>query len=56
MYIGGYGGQSEIGLGVFRELCPVGFLVFGESVGFVVACSHMLIVVMVGKWADDIAC
>ena len=31
VYVGGYGGLSEIGLCVFRELCPVGFLVVGES-------------------------
>ena len=31
MYVGGYGGQSESGLCVFRELYPVGFLVDGES-------------------------
>ena len=28
---GAYGGLSESGLCVFRELCPVGFLVVGES-------------------------
>ena len=31
VYIGGYGGLSESGLCVFRKLCPVGFLVVGES-------------------------
>ena len=31
VYLGGYGGQSKSGLCVFRELCPVGFLVVGES-------------------------
>ena len=31
MYVGGNGGLSESGLCVFRELCPVGFLVVGES-------------------------
>ena len=31
MYVGGYGGLSENGLCVFRELCPVSFLVVGES-------------------------
>ena len=31
VYIGGYGGLSESGLCVFRELCPVSFLVVGES-------------------------
>ena len=29
VYIGGYGGLSESGLCVFRELCPVRFLVVG---------------------------
>ena len=28
VYVGGYGGLSE---SVFRELCPVSFLVVGES-------------------------
>ena len=31
VYVGGYGGLSESGLRVFRELCPVSFLVVGES-------------------------
>ena len=30
VYIGGEGGLSESGLCVFRELCPVSFLVVGE--------------------------
>ena len=30
VYIGGYGGLSESGLCIFRELCPVSFLVVGE--------------------------
>ena len=30
VYIGGYGGLSESGLCVFRELCPVSFLVVSE--------------------------
>ena len=30
VYIGGYGGLSESGLCVFRELCPVSFLVVAE--------------------------
>ena len=30
VYIGGYSGLSENGLGVFRKLCPVSFLVVGE--------------------------
>ena len=37
MYVGGYGGLSESGLCVFRELCPVSFLVVGE--GPSVCCS-----------------
>ena len=31
VYVGGYGGLSESGLCLFRELCPVSFLVVGES-------------------------
>ena len=31
VYVGGYGGLSESGLCVFRELCSVSFLVVGES-------------------------
>ena len=31
MYVGGYGGLNESGPCVFRELCPVSFLVIGES-------------------------
>ena len=42
VYVVGYGGLSESGLCVFRELCPVSFLVVGESVGFVVVCSHVV--------------
>ena len=30
VYIDGYGGLSERGLCVFRELCPVSFLVVSE--------------------------
>ena len=30
-YVGGYGGLSESGLCVFRELCPVSILAVGES-------------------------
>ena len=29
--VGGYGGLSESGLCVFHDLCPVSFLVVGES-------------------------
>ena len=31
MCVGGYGGLSESGLCIFRELCPVRFIVVGES-------------------------
>ena len=31
VYVGGYGGPSESRLCVFRKLCPVSFLVVGES-------------------------
>ena len=31
VYVGRYGGLSESGLCVFRELRPVGFLVVGKS-------------------------
>ena len=31
VYVGGYGGLRESGFGVFRELCPVSFLVVGKS-------------------------
>ena len=31
VYIGVYGGLSESGLGVFCKLCPISFLVAGES-------------------------
>ena len=31
VYVGGYGCLSESGHCVFRELCPVSFLVVGES-------------------------
>ena len=31
VYVGGHGSLSESGLCVFRELCPVRFLVVGES-------------------------
>ena len=30
VYVGGYGGLSESGLCVFRELCSVSFFVVGE--------------------------
>ena len=30
VYVGGYGGLSEIQLCVVRKLCPVSFLVVGE--------------------------
>ena len=31
VYVGGCGGLSESGLCLFRELCPVSFLVVGKS-------------------------
>ena len=31
MSVGGYGGLSESGHGVFRELYPISFLVVGEN-------------------------
>ena len=31
VYVDGYGGLSESGLCVFRELCPFSFIVVGES-------------------------
>ena len=31
VYVGGYGGLSKSGLRVFREVCPVSFLVVSES-------------------------
>ena len=31
VYVGGYGGLSESEFCVFHELCPVSFLVVGES-------------------------
>ena len=34
VYVGGHGGLSESGLCVFRELCPVSFVVVGESPSF----------------------
>ena len=58
VYVGGYGGLSESGHCVFRDLCPVGFRVVYKCSSF--CCSlyscRMLIVVMMGKWSDDSAC
>ena len=42
VYIGGYDGLRESGLCVFRELCPVSFLLVGECPS-----CRMLIVVMI---------
>ena len=56
VYVGGYGGLSESGLCVFRELCPVGFLEGGENLSFLLESFRLLIVVMMGKWSDDNAC
>ena len=53
----GYAGHRESGLCVFREFCLVCFRVVGESPSF--CCNlyscRMFIVVMMGKWSDDIA-
>ena len=49
VYIGEYGGLSESGLCVFRELCPVCFLVVVECPSYV-DCGDD------GKWSDDSAC
>ena len=50
-----YGGLSESGHCVFRELCPVSFHVVSDVRRF--CCSlwscRMLIVVMMGKWSVD---
>ena len=48
MYVAGYCGLSESGLCVFRELCPVSFLVVGE-------CPSVLLysVVMSYVYCDD---
>ena len=46
LFVGGYGGLSESGLCIFRELCPVSFLVVGESP----SSCRMLILVIKGKW------
>ena len=49
MYVDRYGGLSKRVLCVFRELCPVGFPVVGESPSvLVVVCSHV-----VCKCGDD---
>ena len=41
--VGGYGGLTESGLFVFHVLCPVSFLVVGESLSFFfVVCSHVV--------------
>ena len=52
VYVGGYGGLGESGLCVFRELCPVVFLVVVKSPSVL---SVVMIVVMMGKWFDDSA-
>ena len=36
LYVGGYSGLSKIRLCVFCQLCPVSFLVVGESLSFLV--------------------
>ena len=43
VYVVEYDGLSESGLCVVREVCPINFLVVGESgVCFVVVCSHVV--------------
>ena len=56
VYAVGYGGLSEIGNCVFRELRSVGFLVVSESPSVLLESWRMLIVVMMGKRSDDSAC
>ena len=51
-----YVGLSESGLCVFREWCPVSFLVVGESLAVLLQSCCMLIVVIMGKWSDDSVC
>ena len=45
-----YGILSESGLCVFRELCPVSFLIVGECPSVLLQSVVMLIVVMMGRW------
>ena len=45
VYIGGYGGLSESGLCVFRELCPVSFLLDGE-------CPSVLLYIVVMAYVN----
>ena len=40
MYVGEYGGLSESGLCVFRELCSVSFLVVYESPSVLLQSGH----------------
>ena len=53
MYICGYGGLSESGLCVFRELCPVSFLVVGECSSVLLYYVVMSYVnfLMMGRWS-----
>ena len=54
VFVGVYGGQSESGLCVFRELCLGGFLIVGESPSVLLSVVlRMLIVIMIGKRSDD---
>ena len=41
-YVVGYGVLNEIGLCVFRELCPVSFLVVSEVRWFCCSCNHVV--------------
>ena len=51
-----YGGLSESGLCVFRELCTCSLFVVGERPSVLLRSCGMLIVVMMAKWSDDSAC
>ena len=46
VYVGGYGGQRESGLCVFRELCPIGFLVVSK-------CPSILLQSIAMSYVDD---
>ena len=48
-YVGGYCGLSESGFWDFRELCPVSFLVVGESPSVLLWSVVMSYV----NWGDD---
>ena len=41
VYVGGYDGQSESGIGCWRKLCPVGFLVVSKCSSDLLQCIIM---------------